>query len=77
VLGRVRGTALTDAADSATAEQVMESGPSTVRFNTSAAELAQRLATRDLKTAIVTTPRGVLCGVFDREAAAARLRRSA
>ncbi len=50
----------------ATAEEVMESGPSTVRADTSAGELAQRLAQRDLKTAIVSTPEGRLIGVVRR-----------
>jgi Mg/Co/Ni transporter MgtE len=77
VLGRVRRSALADAEDHATAGQVMEAGPSTVRFNTPAAELVERLAERDLETAIVTTPGGVLFGVFHREGAAARLERSA
>lgn len=66
VLGRVRRSAIEDADPTATAESVMEPGPSTVRFNTPARELAQRLAERDLKTAIVTTPEGCLGGVFHR-----------
>src|SRR5688500_3212033 len=56
VLGRVRGSMLVYADTAATAEAVMEAGPSTVRFNTRSDELVQRLAKRDLKTAIVTTP---------------------
>jgi Mg/Co/Ni transporter MgtE len=77
LLGRIRRRALTDAEDDATAEQVMESGPSTVRFNTPAGELVERLVKRELKTAIVTTPGGMLLGVFHREDAAARLEGSA
>jgi predicted transcriptional regulator len=73
VLGRVRRSALASADDSSTAEKVMEAGPSTVRFNTPAHELVQRLAKRDLKTAVVTTPDGCLVGVFQRGEAEARL----
>ena len=53
----------------------MEAGPSTVRPNTNAREPIERLAKRDLRTAIVTTPEGCLIGVFDR-AAAVRVRHS-
>jgi CBS-domain-containing membrane protein len=73
VLGRVRRSALASADASSTAEELMEPGPSTVRFNTRADELIQRLAKRDLKTAVVTTPTGCLVGVFHREVAAAQL----
>jgi hypothetical protein len=74
VLGRVRRSALKDADVSATADTVMDAGPSTVRFNTRADELIQRLTKRDLKTALVTTPSGCLVGVFHRDDVAARLR---
>jgi hypothetical protein len=77
VLGRVRGRGLANADPDAIAEQVMEPGPSTVRFNTRADELVQRLAKRDLKTAVVTTPSGCLVGVFHRADAEARLDRPA
>ena len=77
VLGRVRRSALEAAGSAATAEQVMEPGPSTVRFNTPADELVNRLAGRNLKTAVVTTPAGRLVGVFHREDAQARLGRPA
>src|SRR5919197_4962458 len=66
VLGRVRRSAITDADPTATAERAMEPGPSTVRYNLHAADLVQRLADRDLKTAVVTTPGGCLVGVFHR-----------
>jgi hypothetical protein len=49
VLGRVRRSAIADAAAAATAEAAMESGPSAVRFSVPAAGLAHRLAARDLK----------------------------
>lgn len=66
VLGRVRKSTLCDADPSATAEAIMESGPSTVRPNQSAETLRQRLASGSLATAIVTTPTGALLGVFHR-----------
>ena len=77
VLGRVRAGALADSDPSASAEQVMEPGLSTVRFNTRADALVQRLAERELKTAVVTTPNGCLVGVFHREDVATRLAHSA
>jgi CBS domain-containing protein len=73
ILGRLRGSALRDAPGDATAEALMEPGPSTVRADTPAAELAQRLARGDLETAVVSTPEGRLIGVVlrsDLEAAA-------
>lgn len=76
VLGRVRRSTLADADALASADSVMEPGPSTVRFNTAADELVQRLAAKDLKTAIVTTPGGCLVGVLDRADAQARLSHS-
>ena len=66
LLGRIRRSALDAFPPDAAAEDVMEAGPSTVRFNTPARALARRLAERDLKTAIVTTPTGCLVGVFRR-----------
>jgi len=66
VLGRVRKSVL-QANDAATsAESMMEAGPSTVRPNTPAGELVERLKTRELKTAIITTPDGCLVGIFHR-----------
>jgi len=73
VLGRLRRSALAAAPASARGEDVMEPGPSTVRADTRAPELAQRLAERRLTTAIVSTPEGRLIGVVrraDLEAAA-------
>ena len=66
VLGRVRRSALADTHPAATAEEVMEPGPSTVRFDIPARELVQRLAGKNLRTAVVTTPNGCLVGVFHR-----------
>jgi Mg/Co/Ni transporter MgtE len=73
LLGRVRRSAIENADRAATAQTVMEPGPSTVRFNSPARDLVQRLADQDLKTAIVTTPGGGLVGVFHREDAERRL----
>ena len=69
VLGRLRRSALAKAAAGATVETVMEPGASTVRPHTPASELVDRLAARELKTAVVTTPAGRLLGVFVRSAA--------
>jgi CBS-domain-containing membrane protein len=76
VLGRVRRSAMKGANPSGSAEGVMEAGPSTVRPNTRAAELVERLAKSELRTAIVTSPEGRLLGVFHR-AEAERLLASA
>ena len=73
LLGRVRRTAIERADAKAAAESVMEPGPSTIRFNTPAQDLVQRLAGKDLETAIVTTPSGCLVGVFYRADAEQRL----
>lgn len=62
LLGRLRKSTMHETADDARAEQLMESGPSTVRADTAASELARRLAERDLRTAVVTTPEGKLLG---------------
>ena len=44
-------------------DHCMERGPSTVRPDIPALELAQRLLDSDLRTAIVTTPEGRLLGI--------------
>ena len=41
----------------------MEPGPSTVRLDTDASKLAERLRQGDLETAVVTDPEGRLAGV--------------
>ena len=64
VLGRLRRSAL-DAAGAI--EELMEPGPSTVRATEDPDQLAARLAERDLRFAVVTTPDGVLLGVVRRE----------
>jgi hypothetical protein len=45
----------------------MEPGPSTVRPDAVPSELAERLRSRDLRTALITTPEGVLIGIVLRE----------
>ncbi len=66
LLGRLRGSALKEALH-AKVEEVMEPGPSTVRPDTRATPLAERLAERKLQTAVVTTPEGRLLGVAVRQ----------
>jgi hypothetical protein len=62
LLGRLRKHTL-EADPDATSEQAMEPGPSTVRLDTVASELAQRLRQHNLKTATATDPEGRLAGV--------------
>jgi Mg/Co/Ni transporter MgtE len=62
LLGRLRRAAL-DGDPAAIAEQVMEPGPSTIRPDTEPGALARRLRERDLTTAVVTDPDGVLLGI--------------
>jgi hypothetical protein len=66
LLGRLRKATLEGDPD-ARAEDVMEPGPSTVRADTPADKLRDRLDKRGLKTAVVTTPEGVLIGVVHRD----------
>ena len=65
LLGRLRRSAL-DGDPQASAESLMDPGPSTVRADTPAAELAQRLRERELKTAVVSDPEGRVVGVARR-----------
>jgi CBS domain-containing protein len=67
VLGRLRMSAMKEAADDAKAEQIMSPGPSTVRADTESDELAKKLDAKDLKTALVTNPEGRLIGVITRD----------
>ena len=69
VLGRLRRSTLAGADPDAPVEQVMEPGPSTVRPSMDARQLVER----NLGAAIVTTPEGVLVGIFDRAEAERRL----
>ena len=66
LLGRLRRAAFEGDLDQA-ASAVMEAGPSTVRADTPIDELRARLEARDLRTAVVTTPDGVLVGVVRRQ----------
>lgn len=67
ILGRLRRSAL-EREPGATAESVMEPGPSTVRPDTAAKDLRERLGKQGFETAIVTTPEGRLIGVVLRKA---------
>jgi len=74
LLGRVAASVLDRNGDVAVGE-IMQLDPSTVRPHRAAGELAERLAAKDLRWAIVTTPEGKLLGVASRadlERAAAR-----
>jgi CBS domain-containing protein len=77
VLGRVRESGLGGDDDTMTVERALEPGPGTVRPSETAAELVRRLAERDRRTAIVTTPEGILLGVFHRADAERRLAENA
>jgi hypothetical protein len=66
LLGRLRRAALEGDPQHA-AEEAREPGPSTVRPDTAPDELAQRLRSRDLRTALVSTPEGVLIGIARRQ----------
>ena len=65
LLGRLRASML-DCEPELRADQVMEPGPKTYRPHKTAAGIAQDLAERHLRWAIVTTARGVLIGVAAR-----------
>jgi hypothetical protein len=63
VLGRIRRSRVDDAPDDASAELLMEPGPSTTRPHTDPGELAKQLQRSGTSTAILTTPEGELIGV--------------
>ncbi len=63
VLGRLRGSRLDGAAPDASAGELMEPGPSTIRPHTPAGELRERLEREGRHTAVITTPAGELLGV--------------
>ena len=65
VCGRLRKAAL-EGDPEVRAADVMEPGPSTVRPHEPLDDLLKRLAERDLRFAIVTTPEGRLLGVIHR-----------
>ena len=66
LLGRLRKAAL-ESDSQASAETVMEPGPSTVRADTVPARLRERLERSNLRTAVITDPDGRLLGVVRRE----------
>jgi Mg/Co/Ni transporter MgtE len=66
LLGRLRRSRLAGVDPQTPAEDVMDSGPSTVRADTGVDELRERLDRRGLKTALVSTPEGKLIGVVAR-----------
>jgi Mg/Co/Ni transporter MgtE len=66
LLGRLRASALRAAPPDTAVGEIMELDPSTTRPHRAARDVAQRLADRDLRWAIVTTPEGRLLGVASR-----------
>jgi CBS domain-containing protein len=66
LFGRLRRGAL-EGDPQRIAEESMEPGPSTVRPDTVPSKLAERLRSRGLRTALVTTPEGALIGIVRRE----------
>ena len=66
LLGRLRRSALETGGD-ATAEQLMEAGPSTIRADAALETLAHRMRTKPLTALPVTTPEGELLGVVRRD----------
>jgi rhodanese-related sulfurtransferase len=66
VLGRVRRSRLDAASEDASAEELMEPGPSTTRPHTDRDELAKQLQRSAVNTAILTTPEGELIGLVRR-----------
>ncbi len=63
LLGRVRGEAL-DGDPEAKVEEVMESGPTTIRTNTTLDSIVERLRSRDVGSILVTTSDGKLVGTL-------------
>ena len=75
LLGRLRSSSLEECDPSASAQAVMESGPSTVRPDSDLAALVKRLHQRSLAFALVTDPDGRVAGVVRRSDAEAYLAR--
>jgi rhodanese-related sulfurtransferase/CBS domain-containing protein len=63
VLGRIRRSRIDDAPDDASAELLMEPGPSTTRPHTDPGELAKEFQRSGSSTAVLTAPEGELIGV--------------
>jgi CBS domain-containing protein len=72
VLGRLRDKEFKSDPSERVAD-VMEPGPTTVRFDEYLPDLTQRMVERNVATIVVTTPGGHLIGVMRREDAAAAL----
>ncbi len=68
VIGRLRNQAW-DAGESATVEEVMEPGPTTVRPHTLLQPLVGRMSDRGTKLVVVTNPEGELMGALARDEA--------
>jgi rhodanese-related sulfurtransferase len=66
VLGRIRRTRVEEAPDDASAELLMEPGPSTTRPHADPGELDKQFERSGTSTAILTTPEGELLGVVSR-----------
>ena len=71
VLGRVDTTAAAVHPD-ATADDIMQPGPTTVRAHEPLEPLLARMADKHVNEMIVTTPEGVLLGVVRRPSTVAR-----
>ncbi len=72
VLGRIGTGVLPDAME-ATAEEVMDSGPTTTRTDTMLETMLERLNARNVENILVTTSDGRLVGTLYRSDAEARL----
>ena len=66
VLGRLRASMLEQCDPDSTAEEVMESGPSTIRLDRELGTLVKQLEERGYRFAIATDPDGRLAGVVRR-----------
>ena len=73
VLGRLRGRALNAHSD-ATAESVMESGPTTIRPDVSLAKFTEHMKAMRVASVVVTASTGHLIGVLFRKDAEEKLR---
>ncbi len=67
LLGRVRASALRSAPPDTAVGEIMELDPATNRPHRAARDVAKRLADRDLRWTIITTPEGRLLGVASRD----------
>ena len=65
VIGRLRALALNHQ-EEVTVEEVMETGPTTIRPDTKLAEIVARMRERQTSSVLVTTPEGRLLGILNR-----------